>query len=372
MSVADAFRSFTRASAELAAVVPPAETVLAPSGVDELAAVMQAASDVRARVLVWGGGTHQGIGHRVAPDIVVSTSAFDRVVAWEPDDLTLVVEAGAKVDTVEAMLADRGQTAALPEWGGPATVGGIVAAAISGYRRLRYGPTRDRLLEVTIVTGDGRVVRGGGRVVKNVTGYDLPRLVAGSFGSLGVVVSVCFKLWPLSGGSATVAVDDPVRAAETLFRPVALLETPDGAYAYLAGTEAEVRSEAERVGGAVTEGFVWPDPPSGETVWSLRVPPALVPDGIGRLPAGWSFVAEHGVGHIRCAGRFDPEAVAELRGWAEEMGGAFVLEDADDDRIYETVDPWGTPPTGLTLQRRLMAAFDPAHVLVPGRLPGGR
>ncbi|NIR39303.1 MAG: FAD-binding protein, partial [Gemmatimonadetes bacterium] len=93
-----------------------------------------------------------------------------RVVDWQPDDLTVVVEAGVTVGTLESMLAERGQTALLPEWGPEATVGGVVAAGISGYRRARLGPTRDRVLEVTIVTGDGRVVRGGGRVVKNVSG----------------------------------------------------------------------------------------------------------------------------------------------------------------------------------------------------------
>jgi len=372
VSIADAFASFPRAPGELAAVVPPTELVLAPGDVEETAAILETASDLRARVLVWGGGTHQGIGHRVEPDVVISTAALDRIVAWEPDDLTLVVEGGVTVAAVEAMLAERGQTAALPEWGGPATVGGVVAAAISGYRRHRYGPTRDRLLEATIVTGDGRVVRGGGRVVKNVTGYDIPRLVAGSFGSLGVIVSVCFKLWPLAERRATVTVDDAERALQTLFRPVAVLETRDGVSVYLAGTEAEVQSEAERVDGVATEGFAWPDPPQGETVWSLRVPPALVSEGIGRLPADWVFVAEHGVGHLRCAGRFDAAAVAELRGWAEEAGGALVLEHAEDQSVYERLDPWGTPPSGMALQRRLMAAFDPAHILAPGRLPGGR
>lgn len=367
-----AFGDFTRATDQQAVSVPPAEVVLAPADVDELAAVMATATEWRARVLVWGGGSHQGIGGRVEPDVVVVTSGLDRIVAWEPEDLTLVVEAGVRVADLEGMLAEQNQTAALCEWEGPATVGGVVAAGISGYRRHRYGPTRDRMLEATVVTGDGRVVRGGGRVVKNVTGYDLPRLVVGSFGSLGVIVSVCFKLWPLSESTATVALDDPGQALETLFRPVAVLETRDGSFAYLAGTEAEVASEAERVGGAVTAGFAWPDPPTGDTVWSLRVPPALVTEAVARLPAEWEFVAEHGVGQVRAAGDFDATAGKELRGWAEEVGGAFVLEHTADDGLYAAFDPWGTPPPGLALQRRLMAAFDPAHVLVPGRLPGGR
>ena len=147
-----------------------------------------------------------GIGHRFDPDLILSTARLDRIIAWEPDDLTVVVEAGVTVEDLEEMLAGKGQTALLSEQPGPATVGGAVAAAISGWRRFRYGPLRDRVLEVTLVTSDGRVVTAGGRLVKNVTGYDIPRLAAGSFGSLGLIARVCLKLWPLPAACATVRV----------------------------------------------------------------------------------------------------------------------------------------------------------------------
>lgn len=362
---------FPAAPDEVLEGVPPAERVLAPDSVEEAARMLEAASDARARVLLWGGGTHQGYGARVEPDVVVVTTRLDRVLAWEPDDLTLVVEAGARVAAVEEMLAARRQTAVLPEAPGDATVGGVVAAGVSGYRRARYGPTRDRMLEVTLATGDGRVVRGGGRVVKNVTGYDLPRLATGSLGALGMIGAVCLKLWPLPEASATMRVDDPQRAWRVLYRPLAVLETPAGSFAFLAGTRAEVESQAAAAGGEPSEGLHWPPQPQGRLRWSLRVPPADTAAAVERLPGDWSFVAQHGVGVVECASPGEElEAALELRAWAESRGGGLVLAEAPAG-VYDQVDPWGAPPPALHLQRRVVAAFDPLRVVNPGRLPGG-
>ena len=137
------------------------------------------------KVLVWGGGNHQGYGHRTYPDVVLVTTSMDRVEVWEPEDLTLVVDAGAPIAKVEERLAEHRQTTLLPHHSPTSTIGGALAAGLSGYQRFRYGPSRDRLLETRAITGDGRIVRSGGRVVKNVTGYDIPRLMVGSLGRLG-------------------------------------------------------------------------------------------------------------------------------------------------------------------------------------------
>ncbi|MGH8875400.1 MAG: FAD-binding oxidoreductase, partial [Acidimicrobiia bacterium] len=287
-SISAAMAELVPAMSEPVPGAPEAELVLAPTTLEEMARVLDVASEHHLAVLVWGGGTHQGLGNRVEPDVVVSTFRLGRVVDYQPEDLTLVVEAGVPVALVEEMLAERRQTAVLPELPGAATVGGVVAAGVSGFRRSRYGPTRDRMLEATMVTGDGRIVRGGGRVVKNVTGYDLPRLITGSFGALGVVGQVCLKLWPLPEASLTVEVDDPEQAGEVLYRPLALLERDGKACAYLAGTRAEVEAQADRVGGRALPGLVWPEEPVGTVRWSLRVPPALTREAVGRVPSGWT------------------------------------------------------------------------------------
>lgn len=344
---------------------PVASLHVAPKTVRDVEAILRYCTEKGLVLQVWGGGTHSGFGDPKPPDLVMSMERMAHVEHWEPDDLTIVVGGGARIETVEGMLAERNQSLALPERPGSATIGGVVAAGISGFRRGRLYATRERVLEVTMITGDGRLVRSGGRVVKNVTGYDLHKLAVGAFGSLGVVISVCLKLWPTPPGMATVLVDDLERAGE-IVRPLAVLEVDGQLKVYLQGTEAEVEAQVERLGGKATTGLDWPSDPTGNWQWSLRVPPAKTSDAITRLPVGWSYVAIHGVGEVR--GASDTNHGAEqLRQWAETNGGHLVTVKGDP----RALDPWGTPPPGLDLQRRLVAEFDPARVINPGRLPGG-
>lgn len=351
--------------------LPPTEFALAPTSLEEAAQALRTATDHRMKVLVWGGGNHQGYGHRVYPDLVLVTTSLDQVEIWEPEDMTLVAQGGTPVARVEEMLAERRQTTLLPHPNPTATIGGALAAGLSGYQRFRYGPTRDRLLETTVLTGDGRRVRAGGRVVKNVTGYDIPRLMVGSLGRMGLIGSVCLKLAPVPSAAATVTVDDPSRALADLYRPLAILSTPTAHRAYLWGTPAEVESQTARAGGRIQSGLAWPDPPSASVRWSLRVPPSRLAEAARRLPASWDYVMQHGVGIAECAGGdTDLESATELRQWAESVGGALVLVEGPDT-LYERLDPWGTPPPGLRYQRRLVAEFDPYGILNPGRLAGG-
>ncbi len=125
---------------------------------------------------------------RAHPACEVSAPAG--VARYEPEDLTITVGAGTSFATLDAALAEYGQECALDPRDPAATIGGIVACGLSGTRRLRHGPLRDNVLEVRFVTADGRLVKGGGQTVKNVTGYDLPRLLVGSFGTLGVLVQL--------------------------------------------------------------------------------------------------------------------------------------------------------------------------------------
>ena len=348
---------------------PTEAVIVAPSTLDEAAEVLRVASDHSLPVLVWGGGTHQGLGGRVDPAIVLSTARLDTIVDWQPEDLTVVVEAGVRVADLEERLAEGGQTAVLPEVPGEGTVGGTVAAGVSGFRRLRYGPTRDRMLEVELVTGDGRVVRGGGRVVKNVTGYDLPRLAAGSYGSLGVIGRMCLKLWPLPAMTATVTLPEP--RPDYGYRPLAVIEERDQVRVFLAGTPAEVEARAAELGGRPQQGLQWPDRPDGPVQLSLRVAPGMLQQALEQIPASWSYQASPGVGEIRIGtGNFEPDLLGTLRGWAENHRGVLVLIEAPA-AVYEAFDSWGTPPEGIELQRRVVARFDPERVVNPGRLPGG-
>jgi len=341
---------------------------VAPSDIDTLAAILRRATESSSVVQVVGGGTRQGYGSPPSPDIVLEMRAMADIETWDPDDLTVTVGAGMPVAELEATLATRSQTAVLPEVPGASTVGGVIAAGVSSLRRGRLLGTRERVLETTLVTGDGRIVRGGGRVVKNVTGYDLPRLVVGAFGALGVIATVCLKLWSTPPASATVEIDD-LEAATKVRRPLAVLEENKAKRVFLWGTREEVAATSARLGGAISEGHQWPPDPDGPFRWSLRVPPALTSAAIALLPPDWRYLAIHRVGEVRAASGDAGEA-AGIRVWAEEHGGSLVVVDAPPGGL-DGLDPWGAPPPGLDIQRRLIAQFDPGRVINPGRLPGG-
>jgi glycolate oxidase FAD binding subunit len=339
---------------------PDAEVTVAPSSAEGIARVLEIATEQHLPVLVWGGGTHQGYGTTGAPAIVVSTRNLGGI-DWRPDDLTVTVGAGIQVADLEGRLAQGGQTAVLPEDPGEATIGGVVAAGVSGYRRLRYGPTRDRVIGATIVTGDGRIVHGRGKVVKNVAGYDLPRLATGSFGRLGVITEISLKLWPVPPASATISVDSPEHTR--YYRPLAVLEADREGTVVLGGHPGAVEADA----GAHEPGARWPRRLQTSSLFELRVPARLTREAVERVPTRWSYRAEFGVGRVT-VGDDGPDmaTLVELRRWAESVGGSLVVAAGCDG-----IDPWGTPPATLDIQRRIVDALDPAGIMNPGRLPGG-
>lgn len=324
------------------------------------------ATETKTPVRVWGGGTHQRWGNQPPGGFVLSTAHLDRVEHWEPDDLTIVVGAGVKVETVETLVGTRRQTAVLPERPGQSTVGGVLATGRSSLRRGRLLGTRERVLEVTAATGDGRIIRSGGRVVKNVSGYDIHRAMVGSFGSLGVIVSVCLKLWPVPVDAATIRVPS-LEAVNDIIRPLAVLESPQGVDLFVWGTSPEIGDAAERTGGVVRSGLDWPTDPQGIFQWSMRIPPSVMTEAIA-LIRPWDYLAIHGTGELRLASE-SSEGSSEIRAWAESAGGSLVLVDHPNGE--PPMDPWGTLPESLEIQRRLIAQFDPARILNPNRLPGG-
>jgi glycolate oxidase FAD binding subunit len=174
------------------------DAVVFPGSKEEIAAVLALAGEEGLPVLPSGGGTKLGIG---APPgrlgLVLGLRRLQRLVEHEPGDLTATAEAGMTVAALQAELGRRGQWLSLdPPWADRATVGGILAANASGPRRHLYGTARDLLIGLTVVLADGSIVRGGGKVVKNVAGYDLPKLFIGSFGTLGVIAEATVKLRP--------------------------------------------------------------------------------------------------------------------------------------------------------------------------------
>ncbi len=347
--------------------------VVAPASLDEAAALMTVAASEGLAVAFLGGGTHSNIGNPVTADLVVTTSNMASIIDWQPDDLTVVVGAGMTVDDLEATLAERRQTAVLPETAPGATIGGVIATGVSGYRRLRYGPTRDRVLRVEMATGYGKAITGGSLVVKSSTGYGVQRLVTGSLGSLGLIGTVALKLWSRPISTATVPVTDAAGALATAYRPLAVLETEDGARCYLGGTEEEVASQTAELASDGSAGLSWPEPIGEPIRLSVRVPPHDVGETVALIremdPTRW--IAQHGVGIVTVGfERLETDLFGDLRSWAVSRRGSTVVLDGAE-LIGDGVDPWGHAPAAIEIQRRIKVSFDPASICNPGILPGG-
>lgn len=174
------------------------DLVVAPATIEELSAVIQVSHEDGASVIPWGGGTQQWIGNSPKHvNLVVRTERLNRVLIHEPSDLTISVEAGMTLGALRRHLAAHNQMLPIdPPLPEQATIGGLLATAMDGPRRVGYGTLRDLLIGVTVVEATGRMSKAGGMVVKNVSGFDMMKLYHGSFGTLAVIAAANFKLLP--------------------------------------------------------------------------------------------------------------------------------------------------------------------------------
>jgi glycolate oxidase FAD binding subunit len=284
--------------------------------------------------------------------------APDGIIAYEPADMTVTVGAGTNFATVDALLAQHGQEVPLDPRFPAATVGGLLACGLSGVRRLRHGPLRDHVLEVRFVTGYGVLVKGGGPTVKNVTGYDLPRLFVGSLGTLGVLMQATLRCRPRARASRWFAVD----ADASFYRPAARLWDGIREVVLLEGSDADCEAQGRRH--APLESA--PALPDGAHRGRISVAPARVRAVGTALGRDVRWCAEVGVGTVHVASN-SIEAFARAREVAHAHGGWMLREagGAPDD------DGYGRPLPNLVLMQRIKHAFDPDGRCNPGRLPLG-
>jgi len=305
-------------------------------------------------VLAVGARTQWETGN--PPDAGHEIRAPAGITRYEPDDLTVSAGAGTSFAELDETLAAHGQECALDPRDHAATVGGIIACGLSGIRRLRHGPLRDHVLEVRFVTADGRVVKGGGPTVKNVTGYDLPRLFVGSFGTLGVLVQLTLRCRPRAAHAHWYRSVEP----PNLYRATATLWDGQQVWSLLEGDASDVAAQSS--GLCPTEPPVLPD---GEHRGRISVAPSALPALTAELATlhGARWCAELGVGTVHVAAD-DAALLAAARAVAHEHNG-WLLREAGG----RTMDGFGRPLPNAALMRRVRDAFDPERKLAPGRLP---
>ena len=385
----------------------PTRFVAAPGSTAEAAAVVRVAAAEGLAVVARGAGTKLGWGtppRRL--DLIVDTRRLDRIVEHAAGDLVVVAQAGVPLAELGERLAGDRQRLAVDEVVPGTTVGGMLGTGVTGPRRLQAGAVRDLVLGVTMVRADGVVAKAGGKVVKNVAGYDLAKLVTGAYGTLGLVTEAAFRLHPIPPAAAYVSVrlPDPASAYQAVQRalhaqwvPAAIeldRSEPGGPIevaVLVEGTEAGVTARAEQAVATLGEGAAridrpgwWATLPAGSDRGVL-VKATTELTGTGRLLEGIDRAAvaagttaavrgSGGVGvfHAALPGT-DPAAVAAfvkaLRDAAPAWQGSVVVLAAPAP-VRSEVDSWG-PVSGLDLMRRVKEQFDPDALLAPGRFVGG-
>ncbi len=400
-----------RTRAPAGAEAPASELVIEPRTVDEVAELVRACERDRIALAPLGAATTLAQIRRAPVPIGVSLPHIARVLAHEPADMTIVAEAGVTLGALNDTLARARQRLPLdPRQPAARTLGAVVAASHAGPLRLSEGTARDLLLGIRFVGHGGRIVRAGGRVVKNVAGYDLMKVMTGSFGTLGIVVEATFKVRPLPEHYALAlrAFDDAAAAFDTARQlhdalPLAHLEvlSPDyaaelgyaGRHLLLAGicgnrSELDYQREhiARVVGGAAevladdaaTRRYVELrdlEVTRGALVAQIAVPPAelgrvLEACGVGFRAHAGSGVAQIAVPHLDGA----DAARAMLAQWRDSArasrGHVRVLAAAPE--IRNELDFFDSPSAGaLKLMHRMKTAFDPAGIFNPGCFVGG-
>src|SRR6266436_8367458 len=384
--------------------------VVEPGSEQELAKVLKLANAAGLAVIPRGGGTKLQWGNRPAhADVILSTARLHRVIEHAWADLTVSVEAGCAVGKLQETLVKHGQRLALDAlWPERATVGGVLSTNDSGALRLRFGSLRDLVIGLTLALADGTVASSGGRVVKNVAGYDLPKLATGAFGTLGVITRVFFRLHPLPKETRTIScVTTDVREAERLVLAIQNSKLAHSALQICCGTEMQSRvdvlfegteeglsaqsvqlklmaSEAkqgDRTGDVWNRRHeLWLDAKkSGEfAVAKFAALPAQIAETVEMMemvvaaPLRWSAVAQAtGIGWVRMDGGASEIAAAMrgLREWLEGKGGSLVIVRRPGGMAE--IDAWGKPGDALGLMQAVKRQFDPIGTLKPGRLVGG-
>ena len=406
------FRDFS--GAEVDGLTPSA--VVTPSSIVQIQHVLSEAVTRGIGIIPIGGGTHLGCGNApISYDVALSLAQMNRIIAHEPADLTVTVEPGLRIDDLQRALATHGQFLPLdPACDRAATIGGVLAVNAYGPRRHAFGTARDWLIGTRVVHADGSLSKSGGRVVKNVTGYDMHKLYVGSLGSLGVLVEATLKVAPLPHSESTLALACrsaahgaemilaahdaglALHAAELLSPPAShavLGQSNWGALMRVAGGAGAVARSLREIEGMTTVAGAAIETLDSVTAWgtwstafrpralSLRI--SVMPSRVGdamqvldrRLTGGSAQLsATVTAGLIRASleANSDGHALAVIdaaREVATQFDGSMVI-DAAPAAVKRESDVFGPARSDFAIMKRLKDEFDPKRILSPGRFAG--
>lgn len=383
--------------------------VVTPTTSEEVSSLLAEAFSQGGRLAVEGGGTKSAWGGALeAVDLVCSTASLTDLIFHARDDLTVAAQAGMPLSVLQGILEPHGQWLAVdpPERPG-ATLGGVFASADGGPRWLRYGSIRNLVIGVTFVLSDGTLSRSGGRVIKNVAGYDLGKLLCGSYGTLGVVTELTLRLQPLSEASRSVLVrcspteayeayrvalegpSDPSAIEWCKGRLLVRVEgTSDGAPSRAEALALELSAFGPEIISGKEEQVAWGESAASRvasekdselSVARAATLPGRFPDvvaafddlasGMGQACAA-ELASDMGSGLHDAILRGPSSAVAGFVGaWRERiwgLGGTVVLKDHPRE-LDELVDPWGFPPPARDVMAAVKSSLDPKGSLSPGR-----
>jgi glycolate oxidase FAD binding subunit len=374
--------------------------VVEPASAAEIGKVVKCANEAGLPISPRGGGTKTGWGNRPKRcDLVISLGRMSNVIEHAASDLTVSVEAGCTIAALQKVLASQGQRLAFdPLWPEHATIGGTLATNDGGSLRIRFGALRDLVIGITLALPDGTLAKSGGKVVKNVAGYDLPKLATGSLGTLAVITDAVFRLHPVFAEtrSLTVAVKDTAAANRLMLtildsklaftglqmraghsQAVEVDVRFEGTAAGVNGQSDELRKTAAPNAVAAAKNDAWLArqslfQPEAVVAKFSTLPAELAPfcDQIAKAAgnAEWSMVAQaNGIGFLRIAA---PAATLTLLRSVLEPAGSLVILQCPPE-MKSQVDVWGSPGDTLSLMRRVKQQFDPEGTLNPGRFVGG-
>jgi glycolate dehydrogenase FAD-binding subunit len=401
----DSIRSATEADA-VSGVQP--RFVLEPNDQQQLAAVLRLANEANLTIVPRGGGSKLSWGNPPSrADLILSTARLNKVIEHVWADLTVSVEAGCTFQNLQSALAQHGQRLAFdPLWPDTATIGGVLSTNDSGSLRLRFGPLRDLIIGVTVALPDGTLASSGGKVVKNVAGYDLPKLVTGAVGTLGVITRAIFRVHPLLRITRTLSISfaelemmqrfvlavlDSRLAHSALQARIAQDVEPildilfEGTEAGIDAQVAQLREIARPVSALENPSTVWG---ASQDLWNSRDSAALakfttLPATMARTMeavrhaaasrgARWkSAIQATGIGLLRLEAHAQilHACLSELRHELESAGGSLVLYHRPAS--MPPLDAWGQPGDALPLMRAVKKQLDPRNTLNLGRFVGG-